>query len=260
VIIVAIVVAATLLTSHGKTDYVPQVNGETLQQAEAQITQAGLTYTAVGQGSQTVPKNQVITTNPANGSSAAPGSSVTIYYSTGVGKVKVPDFISTQTSENDAVSALTKLGLNPNIKADDNSTLPQGTVTKQSPPPGTEVNPGQTVTLWVSGGGTKVPSVIGDASYLTAEQTLQNAGFQVVPQAQAAPSDQPVNPGEVWNQTPGGGTLQPAGTKITIFYQPQATSTPTPSTTPSSSASTTPSPSTTPSASSTPTNGGLPGF
>jgi serine/threonine-protein kinase len=255
VIIAAIAVAASLLMSNGTTDYVPQVNGETLQQAEAQIHQAGLTYTAVGQGSQTVPKNQVISTNPANGSSASPRTQVTIYYSTGVGKVTVPNFTSTQTSENNAVAQLTKLGLNPNIKSDNNSTLPQGTVTKQDPPPNTQVNPGTTVTLFVSGGGTKVPSVIGDTSYLAAEQTLQNSGFQVTAQAQAAPADQPVSPGTVWNETPGGGTLQPAGTKITIFYQPQATPSPTASATPSASASTTPSPSTTPSATSSPTSG-----
>jgi serine/threonine-protein kinase len=258
VIIAAIAVAATLLSSNGKTFYVPSVNGETLQQAEAQVTQAGLTYKAVGQGSQTVPKNQVITTNPANGSSVPSGSSVTIYFSTGVGKVNVPDFTSTQTSENDAVSQLNKLGLNPSIKADDNSTLPQGTVSKQNPPPGTPVNPGTTVTLWVSGGGVKVPSVIGDSSYLNAEQTLQNAGFQVMAQAEAAPAGQPVNPGVVWSENPGGGTLQPAGTKITIFYQPQATSSPTPSTTPSTTPSASVSPS--PSASTSATAPGLPGF
>jgi serine/threonine-protein kinase len=249
VIIAAIAVAAALLTSNGKTYYVPSVNGESLQQAESQITTAGLTYTAVGQGSQTVPKNQVITTNPANGSSISSGSQVTIYYSTGVGKVTVPSFTATQTSENNAVQQLTKLGLNPSIQADNSSTLPQGTVAKQSPAGGTQVNPGATVTLWVSGGGIKVPSVIGDSSYLTAEQTLQNAGFQVTPQAQAAPASQPVNPGEVWSENPGGGTLQPSGTTITIFYEPQASSPPTtpppsstPSATPSPSASTTPSP------------------
>jgi eukaryotic-like serine/threonine-protein kinase len=256
VIIAAIAVAAALLMNNGKTNYVPSVNGESLQQAEAQITQAGLTYTAVGQGSQTVPKNQVITTNPANGSSVTSGEQVTIYYSTGVGKVSVPNFTSNQTSENAAVAQLTKLGLNPNIEADNGSTLPQGTVAKQSPAPGTSVNPGATVTLWVSGGGVKVPSVIGDSSYLTAEQTLQNAGFQVTPQAEAAPASQPVNPGEVWSENPGGGTLQPAGTTITIFYQPQATSTPTPTTTPSTTPSATVSPTPTATSSATP---GLPG-
>jgi eukaryotic-like serine/threonine-protein kinase len=256
VIIAAIAVAAALLTSHGKSYYVPSVDGESLQTAESQVTQAGLTYKAVGQGSQSVPKNEVITTNPANGSSVPSGSQVTIYYSTGVGKVTVPDFTSSQTSENDAVSQLTKLGLNPTIKSDTSSTLPQGTVAKQSPPGGTQVNPGTTVTLWVSGGGVKVPSVIGDSSYLTAEGTLQNAGFQVVPQAQAAPASQPVNPGEVWSETPGGGTLQPAGTTITIFYEPQATSTPTPSVTPSSTPSATASPTPTPSSTAT---SGLPG-
>jgi serine/threonine-protein kinase len=256
VIIAAIIVAAVLLTSNGKTFFVPSVTGDSLQQAEAQVTQAGLTYKAVPQASQTTPKGQVISTNPANGSSIPQGGQVTIYYSAGAGKVTVPNFTASPTSENDAVEQLTKLGLTPSIQADNNSTLPQGTVTKQTPAPNTQVNPGTTVTLSVSGGGVKVPSVIGDSDYLTAVQTLENQGFVVSAQAMAAPSGQLVNPGVVWSENPNGGTLQPTGTKITIFYQPQATSTPTPSMTPSSTPSATPSPSTSPTPTNSPSNGG----
>ncbi len=257
VIIVAIAVAAALLMSNGKTDYVPSVDGDSLQQAEAQITQAGLTYKAVGQNSN-VPKNQVISTSPANGNSTSAGTQVTIYYSAGTGKVNVPNFTSSQTSENSALSQLTSLGLNPSIQADNSSTLPQGTVVRQNPPGGTPVNRGATVTLWVSGGGVKVPSVLGDSNYLNAKQTIENAGFPVTALPRAAPADQPVNPGEVWSESPGGGSLQPSGTPVTIFYQPQPTSSPTPSTTPSTtpSAPVSPTPSTSPSPTATATNGG----
>jgi hypothetical protein len=57
-------------------------------------------------------------------------------------------------------------------------------------------------------------------------------------QAQAAPATQPVQPGVVWSQSPAANTEKPQGTTITIFYQPLASPTPTPTTTaPTTSAS-----------------------
>jgi serine/threonine protein kinase/beta-lactam-binding protein with PASTA domain len=249
VIIAVIAVAASMLTSHGKTYNVPPVDGLSLQAAEAQVQQAGLTANPVGQANPTIPKNQVISTNPANGQSVPAGSTVTIYYSTGAGPITLKDYTGQQVGM--AETALQTLGLTVQTKQDPNSTAPQGQVVQQNPPGGTKVSPGSTVTLTVSGGSKTVPSVIGDTNYLHAEQVLQNAGFQVTAQPQAAPATQPVQPGVVWSQSPAGGTTQPPGTMITIFYQPQPTATPTTSA-PTSTPPTSPSP--TPTVSTTPTN------
>jgi hypothetical protein len=198
---------------------VPPVDGLTLQQAEAQITQAGLTYTTVPQDNATTPKNQVISTNPANGQSAPADSSVTIYYSTGLGPLTLQDYTGQQGN---AVQAqLEQDGLKVTIQTDAASTAPSGQVISQSPAAGTRASPGGTVTLTVSGGVKTVPSVIGDPNYLHAEQVLRNAGFQVTAQAQAAPATQPVQPGVVWSQNPAGGSDKPPGTTVTIFYAPQ---------------------------------------
>jgi eukaryotic-like serine/threonine-protein kinase len=180
----------------------------------------------------------VIDTNPTNGAAASPTTPVTIFVSAGEAKVTVPDVTGKQV--NDATAQLKKLGLAVNPQQDPNSTAPQGTVDKQDPPGNSVVAPGSTVTIYVSGGGITVKSVIGE-QYLQAQQDLQNQGFQVNPQAQAAPSNQPVQPGVVWSQSPAPNSSKPRGTTITIFYQPQPTQTPTQApTTPTSTPTSTP--------------------
>jgi eukaryotic-like serine/threonine-protein kinase len=232
VIIAVVAVVVSLMNSGGKTYFVPTVNNLPLAQAEAQIRQAGLTYTIQQQSSATVQKGLVIDTNPTNGAAASPTTPVTIFVSAGQAKVTVPDVTGKQV--NDAQTQLQKLGLVVNQQQDPNSTAPQGTVDKQDPAGNSVVAPGSTVTLYVSGGGVTVKSVIGE-QYLQAQQDLENQGFQVNPQAQSAPSNQPVQPGVVWSQNPAPNSSKPRGTTITILYQPQATATPTPTpTTPTS--------------------------
>jgi serine/threonine-protein kinase len=250
VIIAVIVVVATMLTSKGKTYFVPSVTGSTLAQAEQQITAAGLRYQAVGQPNSTIPKNQVISTNPADGTSVPASTTVTIDYSTGPGNITLKNYVGQQVSA--AQTDLTNLGLKVVTTPDPNSTAPSGQVTKQSPGAGASVGPGSTVNLTVSGGAVNVKSVIGEP-WQQAEQDLQNQGFKVTAQPQAAPANQPVQPGTVWQQTPAGGAPQPQGTNITIFYEPQPTATPT---TTAPTASTTPSNSVSPSPSTSPTGPG----
>jgi serine/threonine-protein kinase len=258
VVVIAIVaVVVSLMNGSGKTYFVPTVNGLTLTQAEAQVSQQGLTYTAVPRNS-TLPNNTVIDTVPGNGQSIPAHGNVTILYSAGQAKVSVPDLTGKQA--NDATTQLTRLGLVPNVQQDPNSTAPKGTVDKQDPAPNSQVAPGSSVTIYVSGGGVTVKSVIGE-QYLQAQQDLENLGFQVNAQAQAAPSNQPVQPGVVWSQNPAPNSEQPRGTTITIFYEPQASPTPTPSTTsptatPTDTSTATPTPTGTGTATSTPTTGG----
>jgi eukaryotic-like serine/threonine-protein kinase len=243
VVIIAIVaVVVSLMNSGGKTYFVPTVNGQTLTQAEAQIRQAGLTYTVQPKTSATVRKGIVIDTNPGNGLAASPNTPVTIFVSAGESKVTVPSVTGKQAS--DATTQLQQLGLVVNPQQDPNSTAAKGTVDKQDPPANSSVAPGSTVTIYVSGGGIAVKSVIGE-QYLQAQQDLQNQGFQVNAQAQAAPANQPVQPGVVWSENPAPNSEQPRGTTITIFYQPQASPTPTPTTSTPTSTPTTPVPTTT---------------
>jgi serine/threonine-protein kinase len=248
VIIAIIAVVLSITRGNGQSVFVPQVDGQTVTAAQTAIRAQGLTYTVVQQTNDTVPKGSVIKTDPPGGQSIPAHGNVTIYASAGAQKVKVPNVTNQQQGA--AVNALQKAGLNYTIQTDQTSTAPANTVTKQSPPPNTEVDPGTTVTITVSGGSKPLPSVIG-LNYLDAQNKLQNAGFHVQLQQRAAPPGQPVPAGEVWKQTPDANTPEAPGTTVTIFWQPQPTATPT-TTTP------TPTPPTTPptSATSTPPGGG----
>jgi beta-lactam-binding protein with PASTA domain/tRNA A-37 threonylcarbamoyl transferase component Bud32 len=248
VVIGAVIAAALLLTSNGSSAYVPQVNGEPQAQAVAQIKSAGLVPQVVDKNSSTVQKGYVIDTNPANGNSIAKGGTVTVYVSSGAQKIQVPNVTGMQSAA--AQQKLASVGLNNvNTQPDAQSTLPQGEVDHMSPQQGTLVDPNQQITLFISGGGAPVQSVIGDTP-TQAEQILQAQGFKVQAVFTPAPANQPVTPNTVWSQNPAANTVKPTGTTIQIFVQPQATSSPSPSTTSPSTPPTSPTstPPTTPTA------------
>jgi eukaryotic-like serine/threonine-protein kinase len=239
VVIAAIVVAAMLLLSNGKSDFVPSVNGLPLNQAEQQITAVHLKYVVVPQNSASVTKGDVINTSPANGSGISQNSVVTIYVSEGQATVIVPSLQGDTTAE--AEQALAKLGLQYTLVTDAQSTQPQGTVDHTNPVGGTQVAANSTVKLFISGGGTQVQSVIGDTA-TSARQILLGQGFQVKVYYDSAPATQPVTPGTVWNQSPGAQTPEPSGSVISIFVQPQATVSPSPSVSVTASPTGTPTP------------------
>jgi eukaryotic-like serine/threonine-protein kinase len=240
VVIAAVIVAAMLLLNNGKSYFVPQVDGLPLNQAEQQITTAHLKVgPVIQQNSASVPKGDVISTNPANGNSAAQNSVVTIYESSGQAKVTVPPLQGDTTAQ--AEQALSKLNLQYTLATDTQSTQPQGTVDHTNPPGGTSVQAGSTVKLFVSGGGAPVPEVTG-IPVNSAVQELTNSGF--TDHVVTTPGPPGTQPGLVWNQNPTSQTMEPKGFQVTIYVQPQATSSPSPSNSPSPS-STSPSPSTT---------------
>jgi len=243
VVIGAVIAAALLLTSNGSSAYVPQVNGEPQAQAVSQIKAAGLVPQVVDKPSSSVQKGYVIDTNPQNGNSIAKGGTVTVYVSSGASKIQVPNVTGMQSAA--AQQKLASVGLN-NVttQPDAQSTLPQGEVDHMTPQQGTEVDPNQAITLYISGGGAAVQSVIGDTAP-QAEQILTAQGFKVQAVITPAPANQPVTAGTVWSQNPAANTTKPTGTTIQIFVQPQATSSPTPSSSQSTTASPSPSTSTT---------------
>jgi beta-lactam-binding protein with PASTA domain len=238
VVIGVIVAAAMLLTSNGKTYYVPQVDGLPQAQAVEQIRTAGLVPSVVSQNNASVQKGLVIRTSPPNGNSISKGGTVTVYVSSGAAKIQVPNVTGLQQAA--AQQKLASVGLN-NVttQPDAQSTLPQGQVDHMNPAGGTYVDPNTQITLFVSGGGVQVPSVIGDTA-VQAQQILNGQGFQVTINVDPAPPGQPVPPGTVWSQNPAANTAKPSGSTVQIFVQPQAS--PSPSATPTNSPTTSPTP------------------
>src|ERR1700761_2689351 len=240
VVLAAIIVAVILLHggSSGST-FVPQVNGETWTQAQAQIKAVGLNPVENKQASTTVKSGYVISTSPDNGNSIAKGGTVTVNVSKGAANVSLPNLQGTQATA--AQAQLKSLGFtNVSEQSDAGSTLPSGEVDHQTPA-AASYPPGQPIILYVSGGGIKVPSVVGDTAAV-AQAILTQDGFSVNVTTTPGSATQNAEPGTVYSQNPQANTVEPKGTLIQIFVQPQATSSPTPS----------------PTDSSTPTDGGSP--
>jgi eukaryotic-like serine/threonine-protein kinase len=221
VLVAAIAAGYVLLGGNGKSYFVPQVTGEPVAKAEQQIRQAGLTYTVHDEASSAVAKGVVIGANPSDGTGVQKGQLITLNVSTGAAMVTIPtDLVGQQATQ--AVTELSNLGLHPVTKTDQNSSKPAGTVISVSPTGGTQVNPGSTVTLTISGGSSPVPPVTG-LQLNSAIKLLQQDGFKVNAQQVAGPAG--TTAGLVWNQNPAQGTNEPPNFVVTIFYQPQATPT-----------------------------------
>ncbi len=253
VVVAAIIVAVILLhgSGGGASANVPLVNGETYARAAAQIKAVGLNPVEHKQPSSSVKAGLVISTNPDNGNSVPKNSTVTVNVSTGVAKIALPNLTGTQASQ--AEQQLKSLGFtNVSPVPDAQSTAPSGQVDHMTPGPG-NYPPSQQITLFVSGGGIPVPNVVNQTA-TEARAILEQDGFQVHTNITPAPSSQMVEPGTVYNQNPAASKVEPKGTLIQIFVQPQNT-TPTPTATPTDTTTPT-TPPTTPTA--TPTDDGTP--
>jgi beta-lactam-binding protein with PASTA domain/tRNA A-37 threonylcarbamoyl transferase component Bud32 len=238
VLVLGVVIGvAYYLLAGGKTTSVPLVDNLPVATAQKEISTAHLRSAVVSEASNSVQKGLVVSSNPAQGNNVAPNTLVTLYVSTGVAPVAVPNVVGQQESQ--AQSALEAKGFSVTVKSDTSSTQPAGTVVSQNPSGGT-ATPGSTVTITVSGGAVPVPSVVGD-SQQTANQVLTTAGFAVSVQQGSGPS-QYAN-GTVFSQQPSASGTAPKGATVTIFVQNGATPTPTPTPTTSPPPSSSPSPS-----------------
>ena len=248
-VLVILIAFLALHGNGGKTVGVPSVVGQSQQQAVAALQRAGLKANVVKVSSATVKAGTVISSNPQFGSKVAVGSSVTLDVSAGPKKHKMPDVVGEQATA--AQNQLQNLGFNVSEKTDATLTVKAGQVIRQSPAPNTLLGPGANVTIYVSGGGTNVPSVIGDPQ-ATAQTVLQNSGFKVSVVTAAGPAGTAA--GTVFNQNPGANQTAPQGTTVTIFVAAQTQPTTPPPSSPAASASPTPTVSaTTPPPTATPT-------
>jgi serine/threonine-protein kinase len=250
VVIAVIAVAAMLLHGNGKTYFVPQVNGLPQAAAVAQIQQAGLVAHVVDQASSSVAKGQVVNTSPPNGQSVPKGSTVNVFVSSGIADIQLPNV--TNQPQDQAQTTLSQAGFtHVNLATDAQSTLPSGEVDHMTPQPGAKYPPDTPITLYISGGGVKVPQVT-NLSLSSAEATLSSYGLKWTVSQIAGPVGQQIQPLTVWNQNPQPGTSVPRGSPVTLFVQPPGpTASPTPTNT---SPSPTSSPTTSPPTSPTPTS------
>jgi eukaryotic-like serine/threonine-protein kinase len=230
-------VAYAILGGGSAGHAVPQVDGQTLTEAEHAITQAGLKYTVQKESSATVPKNIVISTSPPNGNVVAAGSQVVIVASSGPRMVTVPNVKHQTVTE--AESALRAAGFQVTQQTSTNTNAPPNIVVKQDPPGGSRAKFGSIVTIFVSPGGSVVPAVVGD-NYQVALGKLSNAGFTNISVVNV--TNPQVPNGTVVAQNPHAGQREPTGTQITLSVVQNASPTPTPTPTPTATPTPTPTP------------------
>jgi serine/threonine-protein kinase len=210
----------------GKVD-VPLVTGLKFSTAARALTRRGLLWSSTNQHSASVPKGEVISSLPVDGTSVPKGSRVHLIVSSGPVQLKVPDVTNMDTAA--AHSELRNAGF---AFTDNqvNSTQPKGTVIAQNPVGGSTVNKGTSVSLTISKGPNtaSVPDLTGQTQ-AQATTTLQAAGFQVQAKPKAT-KDQTQN-GLVIHQRPAAGTQLKKGRTVVIYigqFQPTSTSPGTP--------------------------------
>jgi eukaryotic-like serine/threonine-protein kinase len=130
---------------------IPDLEGASPEDAQAALLDLGLEPAGpTEEPSDTVPDGAVTRTDPAAGSEVDPASTVTIFVSTGAEQVAVPE-VRCQ-SFGSAQNELDQAGLTSVISSETmpiNPACPLGNkVAAQDPAPGTQVEPGSTVTLF----------------------------------------------------------------------------------------------------------------
>ncbi|WP_412078233.1 Stk1 family PASTA domain-containing Ser/Thr kinase [Streptomyces xanthophaeus] len=172
--------AVTITLSRGpEVVAVPNLKGRPLEEATAELTNAGLAPGIVTQAfSQDVAQGSVISTDPAGGEKRAPDTAVALLVSKGR-PIPVPSVAGAPLEQ--ARATLEGLGLKVATAPEQvNAASPAGTVANQSVGAGTQAAAGDTVTLTVSKGPRQlpVPNVTGQ-DVDAARKALEGAGFKV---------------------------------------------------------------------------------
>ncbi|MDQ3725804.1 MAG: PASTA domain-containing protein [Actinomycetota bacterium] len=141
----------TLFVSRGpKLTKVPVAVGSQREVAVQRIRANGL-EPSISEEENPAPAGQVIAQSPDAGSKVEPGSTVAIVVSTGEEEeeaAQVPNVIGKLRSE--AVEMIRAAGLEPSVEEEETPVAGKvGRVTDQFPPPGSEQEPGATVTITV---------------------------------------------------------------------------------------------------------------
>jgi serine/threonine-protein kinase len=203
-----------LTVSAGKGEVrVPDVAGETLDDAQSRLRDAGFDYRVLSETSDSVDGGRVIRTDPAGGTSAEKGAEIKLYVSSGKEQVEIPAVAGQDPVE--AANALGARGLVAKRVNQPSDTVEEGTVIGTDPAAGQPVPKGSEVQLIVSSGKeeVRVPNVVG-LSRSDATTELQNAGFTVV--VREVTSLDPANAGRVIAQSPSADSKAAKGSVVTI--------------------------------------------
>ncbi|HEX4036102.1 MAG TPA: Stk1 family PASTA domain-containing Ser/Thr kinase [Solirubrobacteraceae bacterium] len=192
---------------------IPTVVNENAAVATHALHHAGFKVTAVKQASTTVPRNTVISTNPAAGSSRPRGSTIVMYFSSGPPRVGVPSVVGQTLTEAEAL--LQQRNFVPLVKHQASTTEPPGTVLSQSPTGGRAAQ-GSKVTIVVAKAPARVniPHLTGETE-AAASARLGKLGLvpQIVPVTRSV---HPAYDGLVLSSLPAAGSTAAPGSVVEL--------------------------------------------
>ncbi len=146
---------AVFVSRGPKPAKVPVLVGSQRRLAVQQIRGRGL-VPAVSEEESSSPAGEVISQSPSAGREVEPGATVSIVVSSGKKQAKVPNVIGKLRSE--AVQAVRDAGLSPTVEEEETEVAGKvGRAIDQFPPPGSELEPGATVTIVVGKQAAAVP-------------------------------------------------------------------------------------------------------
>ena len=186
VVLVALIGITWLVVTHSREDStseVPNVVGQSQAEAMQTIKSKGFEWAVADEqvASDTIPAGSVVSTDPAAGTAAKPGSRVIATISSGPASITLPDNLvgMSPAQAQQTVEALgLKWTLSDQKEASDN--VESGKIARVSPSAGSKVRAGSTITGYVSSGSQKVtvPDVTG-MSQDQARNALTQAGLSV---------------------------------------------------------------------------------
>ncbi|MDD7465780.1 MAG: Stk1 family PASTA domain-containing Ser/Thr kinase [Actinomycetaceae bacterium] len=187
---------------------VPKVVGTAKAQAQATLTKARFVAVVKEEWSQTVPKDAVISQEPAAGKSVPHDSDVTIIVSKGKEPLTVPQ--AGERSAADFEQLLADTGFEVSRSEEFSDTVPEGGLISISPAPGAQLFRGDTVAIVVSKGPEMVtmPNLFG-SSVASAQEKLEALGLVVDVKRDAGN-------GFVYAQNPIAGIQVKVGSTVTI--------------------------------------------
>ena len=221
----------TIIVSSGPGQAtVPGVAGRKQDVAENMMEEAGFKTDVRREASDSVGEGRVISTQPGENTQLQKGRTVVLIVSEGPEQVSVPDLVGDQ--EDDARGALADAGLKADVSEEESESEDPGTVLRQDPGSGKQVDKGTTVSIVVAKAPPEVdvPDVV-DQSEDDARQALTDAGFKVRVRRETV--DTLDQDGTVIDQDPAGGEQLKQGSRVTLVVgrfepplNPEPTATP----------------------------------
>ena len=217
-----------VLKGPGRSVPVPEIVGQSAEDAQQAVEDAGLTWgTPSRDFSDTIPEGSVISCKPGPGDGARLKQAVTAVVSRGVEQKKVPDVVG--KTQDEATKAITDAGLTVgSITQEYSGTVESGKVVSTDPKAGTSINHSSAVAIAVSRG--RQTATVPDVTGMTVDQaktTLEAAGLKLGTQTQAF-SDT-VASGQIISTSPAagaGGAYHGDAVAVTVSKGPETVSVP----------------------------------